>query len=126
RWLVTAIDSGSYVRRTMRRLDIHETAISCLAPHVESVHLGIDHCFSPLLDCTRPLAIRRRAPGGVKPPLGRLLKCERPVLDLARSFVFGDHNSGAGRLAVNELQPGRDGAVGEEALAAAEQDGKYE
>jgi len=56
--------------------------------------------------------------------LGRLLERKRPVLDLARSFVRRDYNTSGGSLSVEELQPGGDGAVAEEAFAAAQQDGK--
>ena len=55
--------------------------------------------------------------------LSRLFERERAVLDFARALVRGDDHAGGRGLRVDELQAGRDGAAGEEALAAAEQDG---
>src|SRR6266516_2161297 len=63
--------------------------------------------------------------GDLRLRLGRLVERERAVCDVAGAFVFSDHYSGAGRLALDEHQAGRDRAVGKKALASPEQDGKY-
>ena len=57
--------------------------------------------------------------------LGGLVKREGAVFDLACSLVCGDHDSGAGGLGVDKIQPGGDGPIGEEALACTEQNGEY-
>src|SRR5437899_6172233 len=48
--------------------------------------------------------------------LGRLVEREGAVFDFARAFVFSDHHSSAGRLALDEHQAGRDRAVGKRRL----------
>src|SRR2546422_6203483 len=63
--------------------------------------------------------------GDLRLRLGRLVERERAVCDVAGAFVFSDHHSSAGRLALDEHQAGRDRAVGKKALASPEQDGKY-
>src|SRR5919198_4387649 len=64
------------------------------------------------------------APATLELCLGRLLELERPGLDLARPLVGRDRHAGRRHLVVEEPQGGRDGAVAEQALAGADDQGE--
>src|SRR6266496_1593355 len=56
-------------------------------------------------------------PRWVTPGAPQSVQRERSCDDLACRLVGADHDSGGGDLAVDELEPGGDGAVGEQAFA---------
>src|SRR5688572_26908161 len=52
------------------------------------------------------------------------VQCERPCDDLAGGPVGAHHNTCGGCLAVDQLQPGGDGAIAEQALSGPDDEGE--